>query len=278
MPMVVVSRSGTPRTSIPPVISSADPSAIPSVPRVTISGGTLALVMSTPSTTPAPIAPQLSPPTASITLAAITPEKTSTDPTDRSIPAVMITKVMPTAMISSPEASAAMLRKLNTWRTAGSAAGRTRPRCPAGSGRSRWWSRSAAAAGPGAGRSGPAPGRHRPGPRPAPRWCRSSGHLPGLQGAGHGRDDLLHGGVGGPVAGHPEAEAEDLDAVGQLHHLGQVVADEHDRDPRVADPADQVADVGRLDHAQGGGGLVHEHHLADPGGGPAHGHALALAA
>ena len=49
-----------------------------------------------------------------ITLAAITPEKTRTDPTDRSIPAVMITKVMPTARISSPEASAAMLRKLNT--------------------------------------------------------------------------------------------------------------------------------------------------------------------
>ena len=43
----------------------------------------------------------------------MTPENTSTDPTERSIPAVMITKVMPTAMISSPEASA-MLRKLNT--------------------------------------------------------------------------------------------------------------------------------------------------------------------
>jgi hypothetical protein len=126
MPMVVVSRSGTPRTSMPPVISRADPRAMPSVPRVTISGGTLALVMSTPLRTPqavpatspaaspATIAPQPSPPTASITLAAITPEKTSTDPTDRSIPAVMITKVMPTAMISSPEASAAMLRKLNT--------------------------------------------------------------------------------------------------------------------------------------------------------------------
>ena len=126
MPMVVVSRSGTPRTSIPPVISSADPSAMPRVPRVTISGGTLALVIRTPLTTPqavpatrpatspTPIAPHPPPPTASITLAAMTPENTSTDPTERSIPAVMITKVMPTAMISSPEASAAMLRKLNT--------------------------------------------------------------------------------------------------------------------------------------------------------------------
>jgi hypothetical protein len=123
--MVVVSWRGTPRTSIPPVISRADPSAIPRVPRVTISGGTLALVMSTPLTTPqavpatspatspAAIASQ-PPPMASITLAAITPEKTSTDPTERSIPAVMITKVIPTAMISSPEASAAMFRKLNT--------------------------------------------------------------------------------------------------------------------------------------------------------------------
>ena len=122
MPMVVVSRSGTPRTSIPPVISRADPRAMPSVPRVTISGGTLALVTSTPLRTPQAvpatspaaspgrIAPQPSPPTASITLAAITPEKTSTDPTDRSIPAVMITYVMPTARTSSTAASVKMLR------------------------------------------------------------------------------------------------------------------------------------------------------------------------
>jgi hypothetical protein len=35
--------------------------------------------------------PQLFPPTSFITLAATTPEKTSTPPTERSMPAVMIT-------------------------------------------------------------------------------------------------------------------------------------------------------------------------------------------
>jgi hypothetical protein len=89
---------------------------------------------------------------------------------------------------------------------------------------------------------------------------------------------VLHGGVGGPVAGHPDPEPEDLDAVGQLHHLRHVVADEHDRDARVAYPPDQVADMRRLDDAEGGGGLVHEHDLADPGGGPADSDALALPA
>ena len=45
---------------------------------------------------PTMAAPQPSPPMASITLAATTPPKTSTEPIDRSMPAVMITKVMPT--------------------------------------------------------------------------------------------------------------------------------------------------------------------------------------
>ena len=40
--------------------------------------------------------PQPSPPTVSISFAAITEENTSTEPTDRSIPDVMMTNVMPT--------------------------------------------------------------------------------------------------------------------------------------------------------------------------------------
>ena len=45
------------------------------------------------------------PPSAVITLSAITPEKTSTEPTDRSMPAVMITKVIPTESVSATDAS-----------------------------------------------------------------------------------------------------------------------------------------------------------------------------
>src|SRR5918999_750177 len=50
--------------------------------------------------------------------AAITLESTSMDPTDRSMPAVMITNVTPTARSRSSEASTAMLRKLSPLRKA----------------------------------------------------------------------------------------------------------------------------------------------------------------
>jgi hypothetical protein len=94
--------------SMPPVITCARPSATDSAPSVTISGGILALAirkpLSRPQATPAtsaarmprPATPQPSPPTDCITLAATTEEKTRTDPMDRSMPEVMITKVMPT--------------------------------------------------------------------------------------------------------------------------------------------------------------------------------------
>jgi hypothetical protein len=54
----------------------------------------------------------LSPPTAFIARAETTPLKTSTAPTDRSMPAVMITNVMPVASTSRTAASVAMLRAL----------------------------------------------------------------------------------------------------------------------------------------------------------------------
>src|SRR5918992_3728659 len=125
-PIVSTSLNGTSRTSTPPVMISAKPSAIPSVPSVTISGGTRAFVIRTPFSSPQPspqpsetaspisTTPQLSPPTAFIAFAATTPENTSTDPTDRSIPAVMITYVIPTEITSRIAAFTAMLRMLLT--------------------------------------------------------------------------------------------------------------------------------------------------------------------
>ena len=113
---------GTLRTSIPPVMMRASPRDMPRVPSVTTKGGTRASVISSPlikpqasppasaTTSPRMITPQPLPPTASIALAETTPANTSTDPTDRSIPAVMITNVAPTDRISSTDASVAMLR------------------------------------------------------------------------------------------------------------------------------------------------------------------------
>ncbi len=115
---------GMSRMSTPPVMIWASPSAIPSEPRVTISGGILALAISVPFSSPqsSPIStettmprnavPQPSPPVACITLAATTPEKTITEPIDRSMPEVTITKVMPTPSTARIEAFCAIRRAL----------------------------------------------------------------------------------------------------------------------------------------------------------------------
>ena len=50
--------------------------------------------------------------------AAITLERTSIDPTDRSIPAVMITNVTPTANSKSSDASSAIVTKFSALRKA----------------------------------------------------------------------------------------------------------------------------------------------------------------
>jgi hypothetical protein len=103
VPIVVMSLNGTSRSSTPPVITSEAPRAIPSVPSVTTKAGIFALAMRNPlirpqasppasaTARPTKITPQLSPPTAFIAFAETTPLKTSTAPTDRSMPAVMIT-------------------------------------------------------------------------------------------------------------------------------------------------------------------------------------------
>ena len=60
------------------------------------------------------------------------------------------------------------------------------------------------------------------------------------------------------------AEAQHLDAVGDLEHLGHVVADQDDREPAVAHAADQVEHAARLHDAERGRRLVHEDDLARP--------------
>src|SRR5919199_1260374 len=265
---------------------SAAPSDMPNVPSVTISAGTRALATRKPLTTPqaSPQAsaaarprtmiPAPSPPTPFMSLAATTPENTSTPPTERSIPAVMITYVMPTESTSSTAASVAMLRAFEAeTKLEYSSAEKTRirparirpiqvlepvtKRCHQGT-------------------------RSRPPPRPrrarrAARWrCRSRRLLP--EGAGHRADDVLHRGLAAVEAGHPLAQAQDLDAVGDLEDLGHVVADEHDGQALVAHPEDEVEHVAGLHHAERRRRLVHEHDLARPGHRAAHRDALALAA
>ena len=67
-----------------------------------------------------------------------------------------------------------------------------------------------------------------------------------------------------PVLGDAFAQTQHLDAVGHLEHLGHVVADQHDGDALVGDPAHQLEHLAGLAHAEGRRRLVHEDHLVAP--------------
>jgi hypothetical protein len=120
----LISFSGTSRTSAPPVIRWAQPSAAPRLPRVVIRAGTRRRVMHSPLNSPQPQPPPsatsrptttvhaLSVPIHSIALAESTPEKTSTEPIERSNPPATITNVIPVAITISVETSMRMLRAL----------------------------------------------------------------------------------------------------------------------------------------------------------------------
>jgi hypothetical protein len=89
---------------------NASPVAAANVPSVAMSGEMPPRVVMSPLTRPhsrpdSTAAPSParhvgspSPPIASITLRLTTPENTSTEPTDRSMPAIVMTNVIPTAM------------------------------------------------------------------------------------------------------------------------------------------------------------------------------------
>ena len=109
--------------SEPSLISSAHPSAAPSVPSVVISGGTFSLAMQNPlnrpqatphardTIVPAMTVHQLSA-IPSIIFPATSPENTRIEPIEMSNPPPTITKVMPTAMICNIATSRVIVRKL----------------------------------------------------------------------------------------------------------------------------------------------------------------------
>src|SRR5262245_61961353 len=95
------------------VNTSTTPRAIPSMPSVTMNGGRLAYETSAPFTRPAATASTMPPRIATgmgtpwmSNSAVAHPDRPSTDPTDRSMPAVRITSSWPTAMMP----------KMATWR------------------------------------------------------------------------------------------------------------------------------------------------------------------
>src|SRR5580692_1817866 len=111
---------------MPLLSTSAKPRATPSIPSVTMNGGIAPLVMRKPLSAPvsAPIARQPSTPThqgrskLDVSMAPATPESASIDPTERSMPADEITKVIPIAKTPNTDVESRMLRTLETERKA----------------------------------------------------------------------------------------------------------------------------------------------------------------
>ena len=253
MPIVSTSLNGTSRTSTPPVMTSATPSAMPSVPSVTISGGTFALairnaVEHAPGQCRRPARRRGRPGSRpaccrrprSSALPAMTPLKTSTAPTDRSMPAVMITNVMPDRDHEQHRASVAMLRSVVDRREAVELRSRRRRSSAdedqARSQRARAGRRAAAARCARSLGSSSSCGSCS-GVVVAARHAASSL----VDGAGHRADQRPPWSCRRRLeAGDALAEPQHLDAVGDLEHLGHVVADQHDREAAVAHAADQV--------------------------------------
>src|SRR5271165_1217746 len=111
---------------MPLLSTSANPRATPSMPSVTMKGGIAPLVMRKPLSAPvnAPIARQPAMPThqgrsrLEVSMAPTTPDSARIEPTERSIPAEQMTKVMPIASTPNTEVDRRILRTLETERKA----------------------------------------------------------------------------------------------------------------------------------------------------------------
>ena len=96
--------------------------------------------------------------------------------------------------------------------------------------------------------------------------------------AGDELDDLVAGDVGGAhLRGHP-AEVQHRDAVGDLEDVVEVVADEHDRQALVREPAHELEHLLGLRDAERRGRLVEDDDLGVPQHRPGDRHGLALTA
>src|SRR5262245_21146687 len=241
--------------------------AIDSIPKVATNGGIATNVMRTPLTSPTaseaarpaaiPTHTELPPwSTTAVTIA----ERHRIEPTERSIPPVMITAVIPIATIATKAKLRVTLNRFcgvandsvasDSTTAASSAAASTQNACSPSTRCSRPWLRVSMARW----RSTdiallPIGGSCR-----GDRACDQPGHL---FGAGHG--DRLVGDLG--------TAAQHDDAIGHREHVRHAVADQHDGDALIAQPAYQAQHFGHLPHGDRRRRLVHQHDLrvGEPG-------------
>ena len=212
----------------------------------------------------------------SMSFAATTDEKTSTEPTDRSIPEVMMTKVIPTPST----AQTAMFWEISE----------------------KLLAREELASG-GHAEEGDDDEQHTEDPHrlqaadpleQAVLWAVVHDRRLVLLGDdAHSASSVVRLASRAPVIAptscstvdplggqgrHPRAEPHDLDAVRHFEDGRHGVGDQDDGDALVPDPPDGVQHVLRLDDAEGGGRLVQEDDLVGPRDGADDGDLLALAA
>src|SRR5262245_33335678 len=250
--------------------------AIESMPRVATKGGMPTCAIRTPLTSPtaseaarpAPMPTHAEYPAFSTTPVTIA-DRQRVEPTDRSMPPVMITAVIPIATMATNTKFRVTLNRFcgvanalvakDRTAAASSAAASTQNACrPSARPTSPWVCASIARSrSPGVEWSmAGSGGADRPGDEPR--------HLLGAR----GRDGLV-GDLGAP--------AKHDDAVGYREHVRHSVADQHDGDALVAEPAHQVQDLGDLAHRDRRGRLVHQDDLRVGEPRPRDGHRLALA-
>src|SRR3954447_24983164 len=283
---MLANESGSGWTVLASVSTSTTPRAMPSMPSVTMNGGSLPYATSEPLKTPIAV-PAAMPtriagttpvPCTSIS-AVIAPVRPRTEPTDRSMPAVRITSSWPTAMMPNTatwRARFAMLSPVRnsleasvmppnrTSRTIRPPASRpktspnVRTRC------SRWAGAAAAApagapAAAGAGSflmnrmSLSAPVSYDPAPPAggvARRRTASSPPPPPRRSPPPGGQLARHG----PLA-------HDEHAVGQPEHLGQIGRHDHHAEPLGRQVADDLVDLGLRPDVDALRGLVEHEHL-----------------
>src|SRR5215207_9208464 len=94
--------------------------------------------------------------------------------------------------------------------------------------------------------------------------------------SGHRSNSVFDGRALGVELGVDLSQPQHDNAVGDLEHVWHVVADEDDRDPGVAHLSNQIKNLRCLGDAEGGGRLIHDHHLARPHHRTGHRYPLAL--
>src|SRR5262245_1512542 len=167
-------------------------------------------------------------------------DRQSVEPTERSMPPVMITIVIPMATMATKAKFRVTLKRFcgvakasvanDRITAASSAAASTQNACRLSTCASRPWLRASIA---------------RCSSLEVESFIGGSG---GGDRAGDEPGHLFRTGGGDRLVGDLGAAAQDDDAIGHREHVGHAVADEHDGDPLLAQSAHQVEYLGDLAH------------------------------